>query len=139
MMRIENLMVGDWVKLNYDINFKTGELIYTNVRITGINEDGSVDVLMQDGDGWDLKLIYPILLTEDVCDKIFTKGSGNYKEGYYIGHWEEQDIYLSFNPIGKYIEAFRDGGEPMQVCPCTSVHELQHFIKCFNFDKEISL
>ena len=74
-MKANELMVGDWVKLNYDINFKTGESLYTNVRISGINEDGTIDINctvdkskpMQDG--WDLKLIEPIPLTEEILHK----------------------------------------------------------------------
>ena len=75
-MKAEDLMVGDWVNLNFDVDYKTGNLIYGYVQVTGINIDGTINVnctydkseSMQDG--WDLKLIEPIELSEEILEKI---------------------------------------------------------------------
>ena len=74
-MKAEELMIGDWVNLNLDVDYKTGKSIYAPIQVTGINKDGTIDVnctydkseSMQDG--WDLKLIEPIPLTKEILHK----------------------------------------------------------------------
>ena len=74
-MKKEDLMIGDWVNLNFDIDYKTGESMYVPTQVIGINKSGTVDVnftydkLESMRDGWDLKLIEPIELSEEILHK----------------------------------------------------------------------
>lgn len=146
-MTNKDLMVGDWIKLHYDINYKTGESLYTNVRITGINEDGTVDVSMQDGDGWDLKLIYPIQLTPEILEKNGFENIDNMypfptfrcddKENYFC-------ITIGFpegNKTRRKYPFIEINGENIFVeyIIINFIHELQHVLKLCGIDKNIEL
>lgn len=133
-MKIEDLMIGDWVMLNYDISYKTGESLYTNVRITGINEDGTINVSMHDGDSWNSDLIYSIPITKELLEKngFETHQSGvrmflahdDYRLCYYLN---SSNRFTSFNNI--------DGSLVQKVI--VNVHELQHALKLCGINKEI--
>ena len=140
-MKAEELMVGDWVNLNFDIDYKTGKSIYAPVQITGINKDGTVDVnLTYDKsksmqDGWVLKLIEPIELSEEILKKngflIDSNGIFYLKENLKFGIKKDIDYgYWFINRADNYKE---------YICTCDFVHELQHTLKLCKIEKEIIL
>ena len=140
-MTRDELMVGDWVNLNFDINYKTGESIYVPVQITSINKDGTVDVnLTYDKsesmqDGWDLKLIEPIEISEEILKKngFFVDSNGIFylKENLKFGLKKDIDYgYWFINRADNYKE---------YIYACDYVHELQHLLKFCKIEKEIIL
>lgn len=142
-MKKEELMIGDWINLNFDIDYKTGESIYAPVQVTGINKDGTVDVnftydkseSMQDG--WDLKLIKPIPLTSEILEKnSFLKVESII--------YDEPRVGVSFlyriTPEGLRIfvqNACAGGPTCTMIKTCKYVHEVQHMIKMCDIEKEI--
>ena len=148
-MKSEELMINDWVNLNFDVDYKTGNPIYGYVQVDSINKDGTIDVnctfdiseSMQDG--WDLKLIEPIPLTEElllkngfkyvmetrsyVLDPTFIEGSG----GTFIQIDDSAKLYV----IGKTIYCEVSGYARV----VSYIHELQHILKICNIKKEIVL
>jgi hypothetical protein len=146
--KAENLMIGDWVNLNFDIDYKTGKSIYAPVQITGINKDGTVDVnltydkseTMQDG--WDLKLIIPIEISEEILrNNGFIKVNFlKYDEprvGISLLYKERSDGEEGYRVL---IENRKSGIETRTtIKPVKYVHEIQHTIKDLNIDREIIL
>lgn len=142
-MKKEDLMIGDWVNLNFDIDYKTGKSIYAPVQITGINKDGTVDVnLTYDRsesmqDGWDLKLIESIPLTRKILEK----------NGFILKEWADHKQYqYTFIEHGDELTIKIDYAEPYFVIRCLRigitinfVHELQHALKFCKIKKEIVL
>lgn len=137
-MKKEELMIGDWLSLNYDINYKTGELIYAPVQITGINSDGTIDVnftydpspSMQDG--WDPKLFESIPLTAEILEKNGFHDRMPLVDDYYISDGIHYNIYSKYIMFG-YVY-----GNALEV-KCEYVHELQHLLKDCKIEKEIIL
>lgn len=159
-LKVTDLMVGDWVKLHYDINYKTGESLYTNVRITSINEDGTINVSMHDGDGWDADLINPIPITKELLEKngfeVRNRNEGGrdfitsrgvidngksivkmHNHAGYIHTSEKWDVGINIildpnrlDPIGNIINS------TIAYCELTYLHELQHLLKLCNIDFE---
>lgn len=151
-MKTKELMIGDWVNLNFDVDYKTGESIYTPVQVIGINKDGTVDVnctfdkseSMQGG--WDLKLIEPIPITPEILEKNgFYDRSDGFKFNYVIHTNEYQISYYPktnrFNIYKKGIDPFYD--KDKFFCGFKNivkyVHELQHALKLCGIKKEIVL
>ena len=138
-MKATDLMIGDWVNLNFDVDYKTGKSIYAPVQITGINKDGTVDVnLTYDKsesmqDGWDLKLIEPIEISEEILKKnsflVDSNGIFYLKENLKFGLKKDIDYsYWFINRADNYKE---------YICTCDFVHELQHILKLQQIEKEI--
>ena len=86
-MNTKDLMIGDLVNLNFDVDYKTGKSIYAPAQVTGINKDRTIDVnfIYDKSESmqyrWDLKLIEPIPLTKEIL----------YKNGF------DGDVYLWIN------------------------------------------
>ena len=137
----KDLMVGDFVMLHYDINYKTGEPLYTNVRITSINEDGTINVSMHDGDSWDADLINPIPITKELLEK-----NGFERENLITSynHYTGIDNRVSLNDDFYYINSrdvwsvHVDSEDYCTIANCelTYLHELQHLLKLCNIDFE---
>ena len=141
-MKANELMVGDWVKLHYDINYKTGESLYTNVRITSINEDGTINVSMHDGDGWDADLIYPIPITKELLEKNgFERDELIESYNHYCGMDNRVSLNDDFYYINSrntwYVHVDSEDYSTIARCELTYVHELQHILKLCKIDKEI--
>ena len=134
-MNTKDLMIGDLINLNFDVDCNTGEPIYVSAQVTGINKDGTVDVnfiydkseLMHNG--WDSKLIEPIELTEEVLEKIgFKKRPPRFGDKEY----EMSNFLLRSWSDGKMFKLHcYDWSSGEFVFPNTIkyVHELQHLIK----------
>lgn len=139
-MNINDLMIGDWVNLNFDVDYKTGKSIYAPAQITGINKNGTIDVnctydkseSMQDG--WDLKLIEPIPLTKDILHK-----NGFCGEVYlWISAGDEK--ILEYYPFEHRLSLWHSEEKNQEIlfkCHCFYVHELQHALKLCRIEKEI--
>lgn len=143
-MKAGDLMIGDWVNLNFDVDYKTGNQIYGYVQVTAINKDGTIDVnctfdkseSMQDG--WDLKLlklIEPIPLTQEILEKndflVDSNGIFYLKENLKFGLKKDIDYgYWFINRADNYKE---------YICTCDFIHELQHLLKLCKIEKEIVL
>ena len=160
MIELENLMLGDWVNLNFDVDYKTGNPIYGYVQVTGINKGGTIDVnctfdkseSMQDG--WDLKLIKPIELSEEILHKngfkndvlaeksIIAEGASNFSVILI-----SEDNRITLNNIDEYLNSFNkwyvhiDTEDMRTMCTAeiTYVHELQHLLKHCKIKKDIKL
>ena len=161
-MKKEDLMIDDWVNLNFDVDYKTGKSIYAPVQVTGINKNGTIDVncaydkseSMQDG--WDLKLIEPILLTSGImekngfenipytgidCNKIWLLHKISYYGKSFPLHTD--DIMLRYNISEQCWNIFFNIGSVHSdfrtVTTIFYVHELQHALKLCGIEKEIVL
>lgn len=136
-MKVEEFMIGDWVNLNFDVDYKTGKSIYAPVQITGINKDGTVDVnftydkseSMQDR--WDLKLIEPILLTSEIMEK------NGYKRGLLIHEYKISDGLHYDLESGLLLFGY-EYGTVLEI-KCNYVHELQHVLKLCGIENDIIL
>ena len=156
MIDINDLMKGDWINLNYDIDYKTSEPIYTPVQVTGINADGTVDVDFtldkseSMKDGWDPKLIEPLPLTVDIIKKNF------HCYEYYDDYWTQEHIghcdihtnlisscrihYRYYTRDNNYYEYIKAGLDiDRWELPLKYVHQLQHFLKLVEYKEEIKL
>lgn len=138
-MKADELMIGDWVNLNFDVDYKTGNPIYGYVQVNSINKDGTIDVnctfdiseSMQDG--WDLKLIKPIPLTEELLLK-----NGFLVDSNRIFYLKENLKFGLIKDIDYgYWFTYRSNNE--YICTCDFVHELQHILKLQQIEKEIVL
>lgn len=158
-MKATDLMIGDWVNLNLDVDYKTEKSIYAPVQVTGINKDGTIDVnctydkseSMQDG--WGLKLIEPIPLTPEILKK---NGFTKYDVGHNVIGWAILDDDHLYNSIpftltdndfdtepGEYkwgpVEDDREESFVREIGRMNYVHELQHLFKQCKIKKEIVL
>lgn len=144
-MKVEDLMIGDWVNLNFDVDYKTGNLIYGHVQVASINKDGTIDVdctfdnskSMQDG--WCLKLIEPIPLTPEILEKndiLYEKQSFYYviedvedlECTYYIYQTVQEDWAIGVDTGAYNCSVF---------ARIKYVHDLQHALKLCGIDKKI--
>lgn len=146
-MNTNELMVGDWINLNYDIDYKTYESIFAPVQVTGINSDGTIDVnftydkseSMQDG--WDPTLVHYIPLSKEILKKngfhkntkvgipelYSCKSLQKHCVSIFVGDHKNSDIMWSF---GETDDIFMT---------CKYVHELQHLFRLLKIKKEIVL
>ena len=141
-------MVGDWINLNFDVDYKTGKSIYAPAQVTGINKDGTIDVnctfdksrSMQDG--WDLKLVEPIPLTPEILEKNnFQSKEDQYshRKIFFLGKNEYNlDVYFNNGTI-VLVEADYEPTTYAYMCDCKYVHNLQHILKDLKIEKEIVL
>lgn len=141
-MIISEVSIGDWVKLNYDISYKTGESLYTNVRITSINEDGTINVSMHDGDSWDSDLIYPIPITKELLEK------NGFEREPFVTHCDMYsgiDRRVNMHNSKEYANSNNewhvhiDSEDYCTIANCelTYLHELQHILRLCKISKEI--
>lgn len=141
-MKVKDLMIGDLVNLNFDVDYKTGKSIYAPVQVTGINKDGTIDVnfiydkseSMQDR--WDLKLIEPIPLTKEIL----------YKNGFdgdvYLWINADDEKILEYYPFEHRLSLWYSEEKNQEIlfkCHCFYVHEFQHALKMCGIEKEIAL
>ena len=152
-------MRGNWVNLNYDVDYETGKPIYAPVQIVGINKDGTVDVdfiydkseSMQDH--WDMKLVEPISLTEEILEKNGCKRLTWWKyhkddivtylfEGVQV-EIEERMINGETKKLFNLVDNCSDSGdygyESNYLCDVSYVHKLQNALKVFEVEKEFIL
>jgi hypothetical protein len=144
-MEITDLMIGDWVNLNFDVDYKKGNPIYGHAQVTSINKDGTIDVncafdnseSMQDG--WDLKLIKPIPLTSEILAKnSFLK----VEMIEYPSHRVGISFLYRITPEGLRIfvqNACVGGPTCTMIKTCKYVHEVQHMIKMCDIEKTFVL
>ncbi len=144
-MKAEDLMIGDWVNLNFDVDYKTGNSIYGHVQVASINKDGTIDVdctfdnskSMQDG--WHLKLIEPIPLTPEILEK---NGILYRKPSFYYIINDDKDLecthYIYQTIQEDWVIGVDTGAYECSVfARIQYVHELQHALKLCRIDKEI--
>ena len=142
-MRAEELMIGDWVMWkNRKVQIaRVGGIVYSfghiDVTLAYCNDDKILET-------HDIKSISPILLTPEILEKNgftncetteLTRELGN--ELWYPG----EDNYIS-DPdlminLGKHSFLVRFAGSI--VWNLHYVHELQHFLRLVDYDKEIVL
>lgn len=143
-MKAEDLMIGDWVNLNFDVDYKIGNPIYGYVQVNSINKDGTIDVncifdiseSMQDG--WDLKLIKPIPLTPEILEKncFYSVNECIFE----IPISEEDLIRLIHVGKGWTVDAkIYAKGVNIVYGYFKYVHELQHALKLCGIKKDIIL
>lgn len=147
-MKVEDLIIGDWVNLNFDADYKTGESIYAPVQVTGINKGGTIDVdcIFDNSEsmqiGWDLKLIEPIELTEEILERNgFILDDSILQEKYYNGIDNRVIVHNDkeyMNSINEwYVHIDSEDYCSIASCELTYVHELQHILRLCKIDKEI--
>jgi hypothetical protein len=148
-MKATNLMIGDWVNINFDVDYKTGNPIYGYVQVNSINKDGTIDVdctfdnskSMQDG--WYLKLIEPIPLTPEILKKngfvnSYIDLSLNKDSIYKYNHFYTGNSVIVDMESNKLIVKFEnDIWMNLPYCRTIYVHELQHVLKHCDIKKEI--
>jgi hypothetical protein len=148
-LKVTDLMVGDWVNLNFDVDYKTGNLIYGHVQVASINKDGTIDVdctfdnskSMQDG--WYLKLIEPIPLTPEILKKngfvnSYIDLSLNKDSVYKYNHFYTGNSVIVDMESNKLIVKYEnDIWMNLPYNRTIYVHELQHVLKHCDIKKEI--
>ena len=147
----KDLMLGDWVVLDYD------ECTQLVVRITGIHEDSvNVDIPLSksEGEHWDMHRVHPIHVTKDLLEQIGFEHEND--EDLMIGVVEvetsETPIFLiskdhritinnvdlnSFNKWYAHIDS-----EDMRTIfsgEFTFLHELQHIDKLCKIEEDINI
>lgn len=148
-MKVEELMIGDWVNLNFDVDYKTGNPICGHVQVAGINKDGTIDVdctfdnskSMQDG--WYLKLIEPIPLTPEILKKngfvnSYIDESLNKDSVYKYNHFYTGNSVIVDMESNKLIVKYENNiWMNLPYNRTIYVHELQHVLKHCDIKKEI--
>lgn len=138
-MEIKDLMIGDWMKHTYK-HPKTGEIITHVFRVYQIRcewDDEPHDVwCKEDGNVCKVCAINPIPLTAKVLeDNGFERINGDW-------------VYYEYKTDTPYIEMYWNGGawkcnavQKENECNISIkwVHELQHILRLFAFDKDIVL
>jgi hypothetical protein len=127
-MRQNELMVGDWVKLDfYDVPYGDEEdAVWKNGKITAIHHGNWVDVNFGDPrDECDIEVedIHPIQLTEDILQKNFPT--------------PEEIVWWPLNDGSFRVEMQDD--THLIIGKYNYVHELQHALRLFGKDGEIEL
>lgn len=125
-LKISDLSVGDWVRWKiYDKTYDAQVTGVTDRRIYGLHDGIEYSML--------LTQIYPIPITAEILEKNGFESSSScwtiYKDtGGNIEIWEdEKKWYLSVNSV-EYI-----------LCDLHWVHQIQHLMRVWGFDKEINL
>lgn len=118
-MRVENLMLGNWVELNQCMST-------THCRVKGIYPDGTVHLdkaerlFRQDE-------LYPVLITPEILEKNGWKK----KSGYWVLKGFETRLGWK---LGQLIVGYSATPKPI-FC----VHELQNMMKVLGIEKDINL
>lgn len=124
-MKIEDLMIGDWVLTIFGADDKLVPVV-----ITDIHNDG---VVKTDPLGWRrCNDIYPVSLTKEILEK---NAFPPYKYGTYFIESIENDMY--FYSKSGYVGVDVGGCDTALFAECKYVHELQHILKVCGIDKEI--
>jgi len=133
MIKVKELMINDWVKLNnsnYQVQVikKKGVIkLYENTKYGEHEIELNTD--------WIEEFIEPIPLTEEILKKngFLEDSNGIFylKENLKFGFKKDIDYGCWFiNRADNYKE---------YICTCDSVHELQHILKLQQIEKEIIL
>lgn len=134
-MRQNELMVGDWVKLDfYDVPYgDEEESVWKNGKITAIHHGNWVDVNfggpLAECD-IEVEDIQPIPLTEEILKK------NGFKDGQYFAELYIQGWHVISDARNLCMESER--GWHMNI-PCRYVHELQHALRILKIEREIEL
>lgn len=130
-MKVEELMINDWVSIN-DSNFqvkvikKKGVIkLYDNTEWGEHEIDFNTDYLEE--------FLQPIPLTEEILEKNGFEKDIDY--GYFIGQ-SNSGYYIYFNNNHLSIQA---GYDAIEFAWCEYVHELQHALKLCGIIKSIKL
>ena len=130
-MKVDELMIGDWVQVNKDVCIKRG----TVVRVRSIDADNSfpkkglkgcvtyapIDNMTFVGGVW-VEYLIPILLTPQILEKNGFTRSRVFVEWKY----NKDDTYILWKPF-PWVRITR---EESDVCfTCEYVHELQHALR----------
>jgi len=140
-MKATELMVGDWVKLDfYDNAYANKEdAVWKNGKITAIHHGNWVDI---DFGGvlneCDILVgdIQPIPLTPEILEK-----NGFEKKTFYGIYDDYFDFYIREYSDGLYIVTYHscEFNIPDQTIHVSWVHELQNFMKHCGIEKDIVL
>lgn len=137
-MTATDLMIGDWVAYNGDVD-------YTNpIRIEGMDIATGM-CITSDRDDVGFDGVEPIPLTEDILDKNF-KDIAEPHQRIYGGRWVYYDEYIEIE-ITEYtdglwqveVDEIEMSGLPSWRMYATYVHQLQHALRLCNIDKEIEI
>lgn len=145
----KDLMLGDWVVLDYD------ECTQLVVRITGIHKD-SVDVDIpwskSEGEHWDMHRVHPIRVTKDLLEQIGFEHDND--EDLMIGVVEmetgENPVFLiskdhritinnvDLNSLNEwYVHIDSEDMCTVLGAEFTFLHELQHLYKLVHIEEDI--
>ena len=149
-MRQNELMVGDWVKLDfYDTPYGDEEdAVWKNGKITAIHHKNWVDINFGGPlDECDIEVedVRPIPLTPEILEKngmrVFEhrnpwQGDNLIKKWYH----KSGSYYVSLYKVGQN-QTFTIGGVyyPSRICNVRYVHELQHALRLCGIEKQIEL
>lgn len=125
-MKVNELMIGDWVK--HSITGQKGKVY----RICG-NEY----IAFIDGDTQS-ELVEPIPLTPEILEKNGFKMEfySDYKV-YELNNFKVCKSYCDYFEVCDLWKDSDFGWEIISFCPCIYVHQLQHALKLCGIDKEI--
>ena len=147
----KDLMLGDWVVLDYD------EWTQFVVRITGIHEDSvNVDIPWSKSEGelWDIRCVHPIHVTKDLLEQIGFEHDND--EDLMIGVVEvetsETPVFLiskdhritinnvDLNSFNKwYVHIDSEDMRTILSGEFTFLHELQHLYKLGHIEGDINI
>lgn len=125
-MKVEDLMIGDWVQ-NEDGSIK-GRIANINTHKNRVEfDDHTIDI----------EYAYSIPLTYDILKKNGFKKI-NQHDLFHIGtnRWGT-NMWIEDNII--YIDSLRNDDTMISVVTCEYVHQFQHLLKDFEIEKEIVL
>ena len=136
MVKISNLMVGDWVKTNPNCGKLACGIKSTIAMVFEIgfsNSDGMyVSLVGIKGRYYDNEL-EPIQLTDEILEKNGFEKNQDY--GYYIGQSNSgYYVYLDNNHL-----SIQAGNDIIEFAWCEYAHELQHALKLCGIEKTIKL
>lgn len=137
-MRQNELMVGDWVKLDfYDVPYgDEEEAVWKNGKITAIHHGNWVDVDFGGPlDECDIEVedVQPIPLTPEILEK------NGFRHGSYVGGYYSPDcpfrVFVKTKGRREFTTLFDDEIH----FSCTFVHQLQQALRLCGIEKEIEL
>lgn len=137
-MKANELMVGDWVKLDfYDNAYADKEdAVWKNGKVTAIHHGNWVDVNFGGPlDECDIEVddVQPIPLTPEILEK------NGFRHGSYVGGYYSPDcpfrVFVKTEGRCEFTTLFDDE----IYFSCTFVHQLQHALRLCGVEKEIEL
>lgn len=134
-LKISDLSVGDWVKINDKPR---------KVSVIADTWDGKSEALVgylrhewpngyKEVNYKSIEVVEPIPITAEILEKNGFKKSSNY--------------WTAYHDNGDYVEIYNDGDEwdlsvnsvEYILCPLHWVHQIQHLLRVWGIDKEINL
>ena len=137
-MRQNELMVGDWVKLDfYETPYgDEEEAVWKNGKITAIHHGNWVDVNFGEPlDECDIEVedVRPIPLTPEILEK------NGFRKGCYVGGYYSPDcpfrVFAKKEGKCGFTTLFDDEIH----FSCVFVHQIQHALRLYGIEKEIEL